>query len=109
MSTDPALEVAGNMALQAAAPPRPPRGAVRLSPLSGPVGTTVTVPISNFPANSTINIDFNGQRVTTVTTGANGAGTAMFVVPEGTAKGEREVRASGGSPLTFGYAWFTVR
>lgn len=108
MSTDDGVGIEADMQLIAAEMQRPRRGTVTLSPSSGPVGTRVSVSISGFPANSTITITFyNGQQVTTIDTGANGAGTGSFVVPQA-ARGTWEVRAAGGTPVTFGYAMFTV-
>ena len=109
MSTDDGVGVSADMQLIAAEMQRPRRGTVTLSPTSGAVGTRVTVSISGFPPNSDISITFyNGQQVTTITTGAGGTGTGSFVVPQAAA-GTWEVRAAGGTPVTFGYAWFTVR
>ena len=109
MSTDDGVGIEADMQLIAAEMQRPRRGTVTLSPTGGPVGTRVSVSISGFPANSTITITFyNGQQVTTIDTGANGSGTGSFVVPQA-ARGTWEVRAAGGTPVTFGYATFTVR
>jgi hypothetical protein len=109
MSTDDGVGVSADMQLGAVEMQRPRRGTVTLSPTSGAVGTRVTVSISGFPANSDISITFyNGQQVTTITTNAGGTGTGSFVVPQA-AMGTWEVRAAGGTPVTFGYAWFTVR
>ena len=108
MSTDGGIGGSAEMAVSATANPRPPRGTVTVSPGRGPAGTTVTVSISGFPANSTINITLNGQAIGTITTNAGGTGSTTFVAPAGPVNVPLEVRASGGTPLTFGYGWFTI-
>lgn len=82
------------------------RGIVSLSPTSGPSGTMVTVTVTKFPANSTVNVVFNGTVVATITTNANGMGSGMFTVPGSLANVPHQVKASSGT--TFGYAYFNV-
>jgi LysM repeat protein len=59
---------------------------VQISPLSGPVGTLVTVDGSGFPANTDLNITVGAQSAastpsTTVTTDASGDFTAQVAMP----------------------------
>jgi hypothetical protein len=108
MSTDAGVGGSAQMAASAMANPRPPRGTVTVSPGRGVAGTVVTVSISGFPASSTINITLNGAPVGTITTNAAGTGSTTFVAPAGPRNVPLEVRASGGTPLTFGYGWFTI-
>jgi hypothetical protein len=61
MSTDGGIGVSAQMNSDTMPRPRPPRGIVNVSPGRGRAGTTVTVSISGFPKNSTINITLNGQ------------------------------------------------
>ena len=65
----------------------------------------VTVTISGFPLNTDIIVTFNGKKVATIPKGMN---MGIFMVPDVPAPFPYEVRAAGGDPLTFGYAWFRV-
>jgi len=85
------------------------RGIV-LSPVSGSIGTAVSVTGSGFPSSSNIIITFNGEPVattpTSITSSASGTFTATFTIPSVTS-GAKTVRASdnvGGSAT----ATFTV-
>jgi len=75
------------------------------NPQSGPVGTMVTVTVSGFPLNTDIVITFNGKKVATIPKGMD---MGTFIVPQSSPPFSYEVRAAGGDPLTFGYAWFRV-
>jgi len=90
---------------QAEYPVLAPRGTVKLNPQSGPVGTMVTVTVSGFPLNTDIVITFNGKKVATIPKGMD---MGTFIVPQSSPPFSYEVRAAGGDPLTFGYAWFRV-
>jgi len=80
------------------------------SPMTGPIGTTITLTGANFASLSTITIDFNGAKVATVpatvTTDAAGAFTATFSVPS-SPTGPQTVTATDASANT-ATAMFTV-
>ncbi len=60
---------------------------VQLNPISGIVGTSVTITGTGFAANSAISLTFNSTQVTipTTTTNSNGAFTTTFTVPQAAA------------------------
>jgi hypothetical protein len=62
-----------------------PQGSIRLSPTTGPVGTTITVTGSNFTTGSSVKVFWGnpsqGQQVASAVTGADRAFTATFQVP----------------------------
>ncbi|MGH9177341.1 MAG: IPT/TIG domain-containing protein, partial [Acidimicrobiales bacterium] len=62
-----------------------PQGSIRLSPTSGPVGTTITVTGSNFTSGSAVKVFWGnpgqGNQVASAVTGANRGFTATFQVP----------------------------
>jgi hypothetical protein len=94
-------------ASQRAEAPRP-RGVVTVSPTRGKPGTLVTVNISGFPKNTDVDIFLSGKKVTTITTDNDGKGPGSFIAPSGPKMVPLEVKAQGGSPVTFGYATFTI-
>ena len=71
-------------------------GTVAMGHGSGPVGDSVTVKISNFPANASVNILFDSKTVATATTDGSGAVWRKITIPDAT-RGSHKITAISGS------------
>jgi len=85
---------------------------ITLNPVSGPVGTTITISGTGFAPNKALTAEFNGQSVTlggTTTTNANGAFSGATIVVPASSAGYKTVKITdSATPPNSGYAAFTV-
>jgi hypothetical protein len=107
MTTDPGLTLTAQMSASMAENRRPPRGTVD-APTRAPAGSMITVSISRFPANSSIDITVSGKSVGTIMTNGNGTGMVMITLPNGPKGIPLEIKGTGGNPVVFGYGWITL-
>lgn len=70
---------------------------ITLSPISGPVGTTVTVTGSKFANSTSVTIKFDTTTVATITSSTSGGFTTTFPVPSNALPGSHTVNATDGT------------